>query len=103
MRRTVLRKCRAQVTKTGVPTGTRAYSAITSGIRIRTQPWDAVCPIDPYSLGSIPWIPAPPAKPIQRAFIGSCGPGGITFPASAPAHDEFGTYQDGLTCFHWML
>ena len=68
---------------------------------MRTQPCDALCPMEPYSLGSIPWIPAPPLKAIQRALMGSSGPGGMTFPARSPAHAEFGTYQDGFVCFHW--
>src|SRR3954470_2199083 len=43
-----------------------------------------------------------PAMPIQRALIGSCGPGGITLPASAPAHGLFGTCHEGFTCLSWI-
>ena len=67
---------------------------------MRTQPCDASWPIEPYSLGSMPWMPAPPLKAIQRALIGSSGPGGIVLPASVPAHAEFGTCHEGLVSFH---
>ena len=69
---------------------------------MRTQPCDASWPIEEYSLGSIPWMPAPPSKDMKRAFSGSAGPGGTTVPASAPAHAFFGTYHGGLTCSHSM-
>ena len=68
---------------------------------MRTQPCEALWPIVPYSLGSIPWMPAPPLNASQRALSGSSGPGGIVLPASLPAHGELGTYQGGSTCFHW--
>ena len=67
---------------------------------MRTQPCDASWPIEPYSLGSMPWMPAPPLNAIQRALIGSSGPGGMVLPASAPAHAELGTCQEGLVSFH---
>ena len=37
---------------------------------------------------------------IQRALIGSSGPGGMVLLASAPAHAELGTCQEGLVSFH---
>src|SRR5918911_166392 len=50
------------------------------GIVIRMQPWETACPIDQVS--SVPCIPAPSKKPIQRALIGLSGsPAGITCPA----------------------
>jgi len=51
---------------TGVPTGTRRYSWITSATRMRMQPWDARVPIE-YSC-PVPWMPTEPDTPIQRAF-----------------------------------
>src|SRR3954451_15734000 len=35
--------------------------------------------------------------PIQRAWIGLSGPGGMTLPPKSPAQAELGTCQDGLT------
>ncbi len=60
---------------TGVPTGTRSKSAITSGTRMRMHPCEAA---EPTVHGSfVPWMPTPEARPIQRATSGSPGPGGI--------------------------
>ncbi len=85
---------------TGVPTWTRLYRSITSGINIRTQPCENAWPIE--SVSSVPWIPAPSQSPIQRAFSGSLGPGGITCPASEPAQGLFGTLHEGSTTLFWM-
>src|SRR6202011_3117582 len=93
---------RPQMMYTGVPTGVLAYRSMTSGIVMRTQPCDALWPIVPYSLGSMPCMPAPPSKDMKRALSGSAGPGGITLPASEPAQALFGTYQGGSTCFHLL-
>ena len=38
---------------------------------MRTQPCEASWPIEEYSLGSMPWMPAPPSKDMKRAFSGS--------------------------------
>ena len=51
----------------------------------------------------MPWIPTPPASPIQRAFSGLlAAPPATDVPASSPAHGEFGAVQTGLTCFDVM-
>src|SRR5258708_27275136 len=65
-----------------------------------TQPCDPACAIDHVS--SVAWIPAPFQKPIQRALIGSGGPGGMMWPASDPAHALLGTCQDGSICLSLM-
>src|ERR1700761_8337522 len=43
--------------KTGVPTSTSSYSSSTSGMDIRTHPWEAALPR--LAVSSVPWIPAP--------------------------------------------
>ena len=65
------------------------------------QPCDAAVPIDQIS--SVPWMPAPSKKPSQRALIGSAGPGGMTWPARAPAHELSGTCHDGLICLSLIV
>ena len=67
---------------------------------MRTQPCDAAEPSEPMSV--VPWMPAPSKMPIQRALIGSSGPGGITLPARSPAQALFGTCQDGFICLSWI-
>ena len=70
---------------------------------MRTQPCDAAWPIEPYSLGSTPWIPAPSKIPSQRALSGLLGaPPGMTLPARLPVQAECGTLQAGLTALFWM-
>ena len=47
--------CRPYSTiQTSVPTPTSSNKAITSALRMRTQPWDAGCPISPSSF--VPWM-----------------------------------------------
>src|SRR5919202_493010 len=77
---------------------------MTSGIRMRTQPWEAAWPIVPYSLGSMPWMPAPSKMPSQRALSGFSGePPGTTLPRSAGAtQEEFGMVHAGFTALFWM-
>ena len=53
---------------TGVPTGTRGYRSITSGTRMRMQPWEARLPIEPGA--PVPWMPTPLTMPSQRALSG---------------------------------
>jgi hypothetical protein len=68
---------------------------------MRMQPCEALVPSEPTS--EVPWMPAPPKMPIQRAFSGFSGPGGITWPARSPAQSLCGTCHDGSTCLFWML
>src|SRR3954454_4283591 len=91
-------------TYTGVCTGTRLYRSITSGIVMRTQPCEALWPIEPYSDGSMPWMPAPSMIPSQRALSGLAAvPPGTTLPRSAGATQlEFGIVQAGFTALFWM-
>src|SRR3954466_11477846 len=70
-------------------------------MRMRMQPWDAAVPIDP--IASVPWMPAPSKMPIQRALSGLFGGRtGITWPASDPAQELFGTLQAGFTALFRM-
>lgn len=86
---------------TGVPTGTRLYSAITFATCMRMHPCDARVPIDASS--PVPWKPTPFVTPIQRAFSGlAAEPPWTVVPCSSPAHAEFGTDHVGLTCLLWM-
>src|SRR4051794_8640244 len=82
---------------TGVPSGTRRNRSTTSGTVIRMHPCDARVPIDHG--WPVPWIPTPPASPIQRARSGLlAAPPGTCWPASSPAHGELGAVQVGFTC-----
>ena len=64
---------------------------------MRMQPCEARVPMDHG--WPVPWIPTPPASPIQRAFSGLlAAPPATDRPASSPAHGEFGAVQTGFTC-----
>ena len=82
---------------TGVPSGTWANRSTTSGTVMRMQPCDARVPMDQGC--PVPWMPTPPARPIQRALSGlSAAPPATLWPASSPAHGELGAVQVGFTC-----
>src|SRR3954468_20336552 len=84
--------------KTGAPIGTCRNSSTTSGTVMRMHPCDARVPIDHG--WPVPWMPTPPARPIQRALSGLfAAPPATDCPASSPAHGEFGAVQVGFTCF----
>ena len=59
------------------------------------QPCEALSPSE--AMSSVPWIPWPSKKPIQRALRGLSGsPGGIVCPASSPAQALLGTCHAGV-------
>src|SRR5262249_21911885 len=67
-----------QTTNTVVPMSTWSNSHSESGTCMRTQPCDALYPIDEGL--SVPWMPTPGAsRPIQRVPSGLSGPGGTGF------------------------
>ena len=56
------------------------------------------------AISSVPWMPAPSKIPIQRALIGSSGPGGIDLAGEARRpRRESGTCQDGFSCLSWIV
>src|SRR5437763_14291275 len=81
---------------TGVPMGTRGYSASESGMCMRMQPCDAYVPIE-LSLG-VPWIRMPGADRYRaRVPSGVPGAGGVTGGSPAPQPVGAGLCHVGLS------